>query len=123
MVATAKQSQVKWCKYTHSKKHKVSPCVVDNPSYYSVSVPRRDPVWSRSFVVFSWFLTAHLLSFFVQLESGLVEIKDPIQRAMVRLLWKAVIPIQAQARRFLVQEVTIRRICAVLTIQSVSCCL
>ena len=54
------------------------------------------------------------------MESRLDQIKDPIQRAGVRLLWAAAIPIQTQARRFLARQAAIRRMCAVLTIQAVS---
>ena len=54
------------------------------------------------------------------MEARLVQIKDPIQRAGVRLLWAAAIPIQTQARRFLARQVAIKRMCAVLTIQAVS---
>lgn len=49
-----------------------------------------------------------------------MQVKDPIERAGVRLLWAAAIPIQAQVRRFLARQHAIRRMCAVLTIQSVS---
>ena len=49
-----------------------------------------------------------------------MQIKDPIRRAGVRLLWAAAIPIQSQARRFLARQYAIKRMCAVLTIQSVS---
>jgi len=49
-----------------------------------------------------------------------VQVKDPIERAGVRLLWAAAIPIQNQARRFLARQHAIKRMCAVLTIQSVS---
>ncbi len=55
-----------------------------------------------------------------QMDSRLGQIKDPIQRAGVRLLWAAAIPIQTQARRFLARQAAIRRMCAVLTIQAVS---
>ena len=50
----------------------------------------------------------------------MLQIKDPIQRAGVRLLWAAAIPIQTQARRFLARQQAIKKMCAVLTIQSVS---
>jgi hypothetical protein len=53
-------------------------------------------------------------------ENYLLQIKDPIQRAGVRLLWAAAIPIQTVARRFLARQHAIKRMCAVLTIQSVS---
>jgi hypothetical protein len=53
------------------------------------------------------------------METRLGQIKDPIQRAGVRLLWAAAIPIQTQARRFLARQAAIRRMCAVLTIQAV----
>lgn len=56
------------------------------------------------------------------MEARLSSIKDPIQRAGVRLLWAAAIPIQTQARRFLARQAAIRRMCAVLTIQAVSVC-
>ena len=49
-----------------------------------------------------------------------MKVKDPIERAGVRLLWAAAIPIQAEARRFLARQHAIKRMCAVLTIQSVS---
>ena len=49
-----------------------------------------------------------------------MQVKDPIERAGVRLLWAAAVPIQAQARRFLARQHAIKRMCAVLTIQSVS---
>ena len=55
-----------------------------------------------------------------QMESRLGQIKDPIQRAGVRLLWAAAIPIQTQLRRFMARQAAIRRMCAVLTIQAVS---
>ena len=55
-----------------------------------------------------------------QMESRLGQIKDPIQRAGVRLLWAAAIPIQTQLRRFMARQAAIRRVCAVLTIQAVS---
>ena len=54
------------------------------------------------------------------MESQLMQIKDPIQRVGVRLLWAAAIPIQTQARRFLARQAAIKRMCAVLTIQAVS---
>lgn len=54
------------------------------------------------------------------MEKNLAKIKDPIQRAGVRLLWAAAIPIQTLARRFLARQYAIKRMCAVLTIQSVS---
>jgi hypothetical protein len=54
------------------------------------------------------------------METRLGQIKDPIQRAGVKLLWAAAIPIQTQARRFIARQVAIRRMCAVLTIQAVS---
>lgn len=54
------------------------------------------------------------------MESRLGQIKDPIQRAGVKLLWAAAIPIQTQARRFMARQVAIRRMCAVLTVQAVS---
>jgi hypothetical protein len=57
---------------------------------------------------------------YCQMESRLGQIKDPIQRAGVKLLWAAAIPIQTQARRFMARQVAIRRMCAVLTIQAVS---
>lgn len=38
-----------------------------------------------------------------------MKIKDPIQRAGVRLLWAAAIPIQTQARRFLARQLAIKR--------------
>jgi hypothetical protein len=38
-----------------------------------------------------------------------MKIKDPIQRAGVRLLWAAAIPIQTQARRFLARQIAIKR--------------
>ena len=38
----------------------------------------------------------------------------------MRLLWAAAIPIQTQARRFLARQHAIKKMCAVLTIQSVS---
>ena len=47
-----------------------------------------------------------------------MQIKDPIQRAGVRLLWAAAIPIQTQARRFLARQAAIRRMCGILTIQA-----
>ena len=62
----------------------------------------------------------NLLHIIPQMEARLSSIKDPIQRAGVRLLWAAAIPIQTQARRFLARQVAIRRMCAVLTIQAVS---
>ena len=52
-----------------------------------------------------------------------MKIKDPIQRAGIRLLWAAAIPIQTQSRRFLARQDAIRRMCAALTIQAVSSCL
>lgn len=54
------------------------------------------------------------------MENYLLHVKDPIERAGVRLLWAAAIPIQSQARRFLARQHAIKRMCAVLTIQSVS---
>ncbi len=54
------------------------------------------------------------------MENYLLQVKDPIERAGVRLLWAAAVPIQAQARRFLARQHAIKRMCAVLTIQSVS---
>lgn len=38
-----------------------------------------------------------------------MQIKDPIQRAGVRLLWAAAIPIQTQSRRFLARLTAIKR--------------
>jgi hypothetical protein len=43
------------------------------------------------------------------MEEKLMKIKDPIQRAGVRLLWAAAIPIQTQARRFLARQIAIKR--------------
>ncbi len=57
---------------------------------------------------------------YCQIEPRLGQIKDPIQRAGVRLLWAAAIPIQTQARRFMARQAAIKRMCAVLTIQAVS---
>ena len=67
--------------------------------------------------VFSHVVQYLLLS---QMDSRLGQIRDPIQRAGVRLLWAAAIPIQTQARRFLARQEAIRRMCAVLTMQAVS---
>jgi hypothetical protein len=79
-------------------------------------------------IQFSFFFFAISIPFCVQfgtyrlhqMDSRLGQIKDPIQRAGVRLLWAAAIPIQTQARRFLARQAAIRRMCAVLTIQAVS---
>ena len=49
-----------------------------------------------------------------------MKVKNPVQRAGVRLLWAAAIPVQCQVRSFLARQHAIRRMCAVLTIQSVS---
>jgi hypothetical protein len=43
------------------------------------------------------------------MENRLMQIKDPIQRAGVRLLWAAAIPIQTQSRRFLARQNAIKR--------------
>ena len=44
-----------------------------------------------------------------QMEHQLMQIKDPIQRAGVRLLWAAAIPIQTQMRRYLSRLHAIQR--------------
>jgi len=55
---------------------------------------------------------------YYSMEHRLMQIKDPIQRAGVRLLWAAAIPIQTQARRYLARQLAIKKMCAVLTVQS-----
>ena len=51
------------------------------------------------------------------MEEKLLKIKDPIQRAGVRLLWAAAIPIQTQSRRFLARQIAIQR-----CVNAVCCC-
>ena len=56
---------------------------------------------------------------YYNMEAKLMKIKDRIQRAGVRLLWAAAIPIQTEARRFLARQNAIKRMCGILTIQAV----
>ena len=112
-------------KYDSSnRKKKVSPSVVENPAYYSVSVYHFYLVYGTFSPLVSY--VSHFLSRCdithgdSKMETRLGQIKDPIQRAGVKLLWAAAIPIQTQARRFMARQAAIRRMCAVLTIQAVS---
>ena len=102
------------------RKKKVSPSVVDNPAYYSVS----NQFHAHGLDYFMVQTNQSFVSYFqyMKMDSRLVQIKDPIQRAGVRLLWAAAIPIQTQARRFLARQAAIKRMCSVLTIQAVSSC-